>query len=148
VPHCIWPAGQLATHSEPEHSGVAAGHAVPQAPQFAPSAVVLTQPLLQALSPAWHMHEPLQTCPELQPVPQTPQFMTSVFVFTQAGPQAARGAGQVQAPLVQVCVAPHGVAHWPTLPPTAAFPPIPLPPTPPLPETFTPAPPLADPGLA
>jgi hypothetical protein len=61
VPHCVWPAGQLATHAEAEHSGVPAGQAMPQAPQFEPSAVVLTQPVLHALSPAWHWHVPLQT---------------------------------------------------------------------------------------
>jgi maltose-binding protein MalE len=46
------PAGQLATHTELEQKGVAAGHAMPQAPQLAPSAAVFAQASPQALSGA------------------------------------------------------------------------------------------------
>lgn len=130
VPHWACPAGQLATHCEVEHSGVAGGQAVPQLPQFAPSALVFTQPFAHALRPAWHMQVPLQIWPALQTVPQAPQFATSLLVFTQAGPQAANGAGQVQAPLVHVWPAPQPAAHWPALPPVGIFPPVPRPPAP------------------
>lgn len=138
VPHLVCSAGQLATHIELEQSGVAAGHAMLQAPQFAPSALVLTQALPQAVKPAWHMQLPLQTWPALQTVPHAPQLATSLLVLTQACPQAASEVGHVQAPLVHVCVAPHAGMHCAALLPPAEFPPIPSPPVPLVPKPLPP----------
>jgi hypothetical protein len=52
VPHCMSPAGHIATHAELEHRGVAAGQALPQSPQLAPSAAVFAHAWPQALSGA------------------------------------------------------------------------------------------------
>jgi hypothetical protein len=71
VPHVVFPAGHIARQIEFEQNGMAAGHCLPQPPQFAPSAAVLTQDV----------------------------------------PHAVAGAEQVQAPLVQVCMAPHAGVH-------------------------------------
>jgi hypothetical protein len=115
VPHCVRSAGQVATHAAAEQNGVPAGQAMPHMPQLAPSDMVFAQPLVQAVSPAWHMQEPLHTCPALQAFPQPLQLATSVAVLAQDVPHASSGAGQLQPPFTHVCVPPHTLPHAPQL---------------------------------
>jgi hypothetical protein len=41
----------VATHIDAEHSGVDAGQAIPQPPQWAPSAAVFAQPVAHGVNP-------------------------------------------------------------------------------------------------
>jgi hypothetical protein len=52
VPHCMRPVGQVATQAELAQKGVAAGQAMPHAPQLAPSAAVFAHACPHALSGA------------------------------------------------------------------------------------------------
>jgi hypothetical protein len=113
VPHNALSAGHVATQAEASHSGVAAGQAMPQPPQWAPSAAVFAQPVAHAVKPAWHMQLPLQIWPGPQATPQPPQLATSLAVFEQLCPHEASGGGQLHEEFTQVCVPPHTLSQAP-----------------------------------
>jgi hypothetical protein len=108
-------AGQVTTHAEASHSGVAAGQAMPQPPQCAPSAAVFAQPVAHGVKPAWHVQLPLQIWPGPHATPQPPQLATSLAVLTQLCPHAISGGGQLHVELAQVWVPPQTVPQAPQL---------------------------------
>src|SRR5262245_23060780 len=81
-PHAGVQTAEGATHLPCEQRSVAA-HATPQAPQFAESFSVSTQPLAHELSVLGHTHWPVTQLPVPQLLPHTPQLRGSVCGFEQ-----------------------------------------------------------------
>jgi len=95
-------------------------HAVPQVPQCAESASVLTQLAPQRVSPIMQFstHEPpSQSSPAAHTLPQVPQCATSVWTSTQAPLQSVSPAPQPvdppQLPSLQVSALPHAFPQPP-----------------------------------
>jgi hypothetical protein len=99
-----WPGAHNPVQTPLEHTGVAAGQMLPQAPQLRGSlCVAVHAPPLQRIPRFGQAHEPaVQVVPPVQRVPQVPQLELSVCSSAHVAPQAASPAGQVQTPAEQV----------------------------------------------
>jgi hypothetical protein len=88
-PHIVSPAAHIEVQWPCEHT-LPAAHAMPQAPQFAPSDIRFTQPVLQAESPPVHWHVAAE---QLWPMPhgllQPPQLLLSVVGSMHTAPHAS-----------------------------------------------------------
>lgn len=116
LPQVVFGAVQLALQVPPLQKGVAAGHTLPQAPQLFGSLWVWKQMLLQRVPPLTHWQDPFwQVVPAAQAVLQVPQFELFDVKSMHPLPHTFVPAGQVQAPPMQLCPAPHRIPHPPQL---------------------------------
>src|SRR3954462_3282820 len=90
----IWPAAHELLHAPVEHTRPPV-HALPQVPQFVPSACAFTQTPLQFVRLPEQTHAPAEhVWPWPHVLPHAPQLALSIVTSTHAGPQPTRFAGQ------------------------------------------------------
>src|SRR5262245_37229043 len=83
-PHLVRPAPQLVPHTELEQT-CPLGHALPHAPQFIASEVMLTHAVPHFVKPAAHWHTPaVHVWPVVHAVVHEPQCASSVCRSTHA----------------------------------------------------------------
>jgi hypothetical protein len=112
----VSPEAQVDPHALSEHTWVDE-HAVPHAPQFAPSEVRSTHWVPQRVSPVWHVHWPPAHCSWVRShaVVQLPQCAGSLVTSVHKPLHSAAPPEHPQLPALHCCPPPHTVAQVPQL---------------------------------
>ena len=115
APQAIDGRAQLVAHA-PRVQTWPAAHALPQAPQFAPSWLTSTHLPAQDVVGVRHVQTPsAHAAPGPQTTPHAPQFDVSLSMETHAPPQSAKPAGQTHFEATQERPPPHTTPQAPQL---------------------------------